>query len=243
VRTRLIFLAAAGFVAGSLLAGCGAHHAAVAKPNPAAVALHERSAAAAQGRFTAVYALDSTKDAELATVRVYVLPTAFRVDVVEKTATASLYGGTDRQTDACTVASGIPTICYDVAAAGAPIPPAFDAGVQRVFQRDLPTFARTTDGLLIRLAGADATLTGSPGAQCYTVERGTGAQPSLQTAIAQIDNGTYCLTPGGLLTGFVSSSGHLVLSSHGAAPTAAELKVPATPQKLPASLASATASS
>jgi hypothetical protein len=178
--------------------------------------------------FTGSYALTSPTGAALATVDVYLTAAAYRVDVVEKTATTSLYGGTARETVACTVAPGIPTVCYDVAEPGAKIPARFDVGVERVFRDDLPALATSVTGLDVQPAALLSTLT-SPVAktQCYTVTAAGGS------TAAGVDAGTYCLDPAGLLVGFSSTSGVLTLTRHSAAPAAAALRPPATPQALP----------
>ncbi len=222
---------------GLTVLGCGGK-AAAPKPttNPAVATLRTRAGLADGRSFVGTYALTSPAGAALATVRVYLDPAAYRVDVVEKAATTSLYGGTGRETVACTVAASIPTVCYDVAPPGAAVPTRFDIGVERLFRTDLPALAASSGGITVATTATDAGLTDvAPGTSCFVVGTGTAADAP--------DAGTYCLDPAGLLVGFASTSGVLRLTSHSTAPTARDLAVPAKPQPLPASASSPSPSS
>lgn len=166
-----------------------------------------------------------------ATFRVYVTPTAYRVDVIEAGRTSSLYGGAARPAVACSGSS----VCYTVAAAGHPVPTAFDAGIERIFSRDLPTLAATTGGFGVSESmPAAGVLAVAPTARCFAVTHAGLAQPALQPLVAQTDVGTYCLDGSGLPVALTFPTGTLTLTGHGGAPTAAELTPPAAPRPLPA---------
>lgn len=218
-----------GVVAGlAVTTGCGAKAppktapASSPGPGPAAAALQMRAAAAGKLAFSGTYAVSSGA----ASVRVFVTPSAYRVDVVEKASLASLYGGTGKPTVACTVASGKTAICYTAAAAGASVPTAFDAGVQRVFTRDLPTLAQASaDVGVTEERPPAAVLAIAPSTRCFVVAA-AGTAP-------QTDGGTYCLDLTGLPVRLVFPSGTLTLASRGATPTTAQLTAPVVPRPLP----------
>lgn len=218
-------------------AGCGAKAQPKASPSnqpttsatsgPAAMSLQQRAAAAASLDFSGTYAVSTGA----ARVRVYVTPAAYRVDVAEKADTASLYGGANRPSVACTIATGMPTVCYTVAAPGAAVPTAFDAGVQRVFTRDLPALASNAAGFgITEQRPSAAVLAAAPSARCFVVTHTGSATP----AVEQTDAGTYCLDLAGLPVQLVFPSGKLTLASRGAAPTTAQLTPPVAPRPLPA---------
>jgi hypothetical protein len=237
VRTSLTIVA--GVVGlGLAVAGCGTSARAVVTtgPGPAALALQQRAEQAGRLSFTGTYSV-ADRAGTHANVRVYVSPSAYRVDIVEADDTASLFGGPQQRSVACTTGTGATrgTACYVVAAAGAAVPAAFDAGVQRVFSRDLPTLATTTAGFGVIEQRPPAAVTAlSPTSRCFVVSHVGSAQPVLQPLVAQVDDGTYCLASGGLPEQLVFASGTLTLTAHGPAPTRAQLSPPATPQPLPA---------
>lgn len=218
---------AALVLAGLALVGCGpavlAHPTAPRQTAPSLV-LQQRATLAAALSFTGTYS------SARATFRVYVKPTAYRVDVIEAGATSALYGGTTRPAVAC---SGT-TVCYAVAAAGQPVPTAFDAGIQRIFSRDLPTLAATAGGFEVTESMPPAAvLVAAPTARCFAVTRAGLAQPALQPLVAQTDVGTYCLDATGLPVALTFPTGTLTLTADGGAPTVAELTPPAVARALP----------
>lgn len=181
-----------------------------------------RAAAAGQLAFSGAYAVSTGA----ASVRVYVTPSAYRVDVAEKASIASLYGGAAKPTVACTLASGKATICYTAAAPGAAVPTAFDAGVQRVFTSDLPTLAQArADVDVTEKRPPAAVLATAPSARCFVV--------AVASPKPRIDAGTYCLDLAGLPLQLVFPSGTLTLASRGATPTTAQLTPPVAPRPLP----------
>ncbi len=234
IRPTYALLAAIGGLAALLAAaGCGSATADVSSaPDPTVVALQQRAALAANLAFTGTYAVADTSHTK-ATVRVWVTPKAYRVEVSEGTVTAALYG-TPTGTVACPEQVGQTTVCFAVAGAGKPVPPTFDAGIQRVFTRDLPALAAGAGAFQVTAVKPSATVAKiAAGTSCYQVERLPGSPP-LTNALAQlVDQGTYCLAPDGVPTQLQFASGTLTLTRRGAAPAAAALKLPAPAQALP----------
>lgn len=218
--------------AGCLLVGltaCGSAAASTPKTSTTDV-LAQRAALGSQLAFTGSYAVSDVADTA-ATVRVWVTPGAYRVEVAEGARTAALYGSATG-TAACPEQTGQPTVCYAVAAAGKPIPAAFDAGVERVFTRDLPTLAKEAAAFPVTEQTPSAAVRAlAPDARCFAVVSAPVA-PGTST----VDAGTYCLTAAGLPVQLRFVSGTLTLTEHGAAPTPAQLDVPVTPTALPAGL-------
>jgi hypothetical protein len=238
IATALAVLAVTAACGGS---GGGTGAVASGSPDPTVVALQQRAALGAKLAFTGSYAVsDTTKTT--ARVGVWVTPGRYRVEVAEGTVTAALYG-TAAGTVACPGKAGQPPVCFTVAAAGKPVPAAFDAGIERVFTRDLPALSAGARGFRVTSVQPDARVSAAvAGVACYTV-RQPAAVPPLTDSLAQlVDQGTYCLGPDGTPAELRFASGTLTLSRKGRPPTAAELTPPAAPRPLPKTSATGTAS-
>ncbi|HEY5335261.1 MAG TPA: hypothetical protein VIJ71_04485, partial [Mycobacteriales bacterium] len=137
---------------------------------------------------------------------------------------------------------GMPTVCYAVAGAGKAVPTAFDAGIERVFTRDLPALAAGAPGFTVtEEQPGSAVAAVATGVRCFTVTQQPGGTVLTSTLLPLVDAGTYCLSPDGLPVQLRFASGTLTLISHGAAPLAVALEAPATPQAVPAGLPTAVA--
>lgn len=213
-----------------VLAACGSAAGAGAPKTSVTGALAQRAALGSHLAFTGTYAVSDVADTA-ATVRVWVTPGAYRVEVAEGARTAALYGSATG-TAACPEQAGQPTVCYAVAAAGKPVPAAFDAGVERVFTRDLATLAKDAAAFPVTEQAPSAAVRAlAPDARCFTV-----VSAPVGPGTSTVDAGTYCLTADGLPVQLRFVSGTLTLTHHGAAPTPAELSVPVAPTALPAGL-------
>lgn len=237
-RITLLMLGLAGLI--PALAACASAEAQTPKTDTAAVgALAQRAQLAAARSFTGTYAVSGTA----ATVRVWVTPTAYRVEVAQGTSTAALYGSASG-TVACPENAGMPTVCYTVAGPGKAVPTAFDAGIERVFTRDLPALAAAAPGFTVtEEQPAPALAASSPGVRCFTVTQQPGGTVLTSGLVPLIDAGTYCLSPDGLPVQLGFTSGTLTLVSHGEAPPPVALRVPAPPQALPPGMPTAVAPS
>lgn len=241
-RPSRITLLTVGLGAGLLTAvsACASAEAQTPANDSAAVgALAQRAHLAAARSFTGTYAVSGTA----ATVRVWVTPAAYRVEVAQGTSTAALYGSATG-TVACPEHDGVPTVCYTVAGPGKAVPTAFDAGIERVFTRDLPALAAGAPGFTVaEEQPAPALAATTPGLRCFTVTQQPDGPVLTSGLMPLIDAGTYCLSPDGLPAQLQFTSGTLTLVDHGGAPPAVALKVPATPQALPQGMPTAVAPS
>ncbi|HVV30924.1 MAG TPA: hypothetical protein VHC41_08590 [Mycobacteriales bacterium] len=237
--------AAGAALLGLTLAGCGGSGGSAAPPpspslSPAAQQLSQLAAASRDSLFTARYAAVSNAGRK-ATVTVWVRSAdRYRVDVAENGVTAALYG-TAAGAVACTWQSGQKPACFLVAKPGKPIPSQFDAGVQRVFTRDLPLLAANPQSFVITEKQPVAATAKLAAARCFTITAGSGSAPLTSGLVDDVDLGSYCLSSSGPPRSLTFASGTLTLVAVGGAPAASTLKLPATPQPLPAS-ASATPS-
>jgi hypothetical protein len=161
---------------------------------------------------TATYALRATSGTT-ATVTVTRSTSRVRVDVATGKQTSSLMSA-DAGWVAC--ASTDRTTCVLVAAAGKPVPAAFDPGVGRLFTTALPQLATRASGLYpsgYLVASGDV-----PAAACVEV--------------VAPDTGRYCVTEQGVLRRAKFPGGTLDLVSVSNAVDAARLVPPVTPTPL-----------
>lgn len=229
--------AALGAALLAALAACAGSPAQVrtapSSPAAAAAALATRAHLGAGLSFTATYAVSGTAT----TVRVWVTPAVYRVEVSQGANTAALYGSAVG-TAACPEQTGLPTVCYVVAGPGKAVPARFDAGIEHVFRRDLTALAAGARGFTVSEEQPAAAVTAvAPDARCFTVAPTPGLPALTEGLTGFVDPGTYCLSAAGLPVQLRFASGTLTLVSHGGAPQEVALRLPVPPQPLPASLA------
>jgi hypothetical protein len=178
--------------------------------------------------YTATYALEATgTPANSGIVTIRRTPNAYRVDIVSKGSDAFLVHN-PRGTYSCEQKPGKPATCFTVAGAGKPIPAAFDAGVQKVFNTYLTTFADQASAYDVSIVDAQPANGALPEADCFSVLPGTDS-PTPQVAA-----GTYCFSGDGIPVHVVFPSGTLDLRSLAVeTPDATFLVPPATPTPLP----------
>jgi hypothetical protein len=178
--------------------------------------------------YTATYALQGTgSPPSSGTVTIRRTPTAYRVDIVSKGSDAFLVRNA-RGTYSCEQKPGKTPTCFTVAGAGKPIPPAFDAGVQKVFNAYLLGFAehaRTYDVSAVDALPATGAL---PEGRCFAV------LPTSDSPAPQVAAGTYCFSTDGIPVHAVFPSGTLDLRTLAVETPAANFLVPpAKPTPLP----------
>jgi hypothetical protein len=220
------------------LAGCSSSHpgrpaaASISAPNSVAEDLAARAAAGTGRSLRATYDARATTGRR-ATVAVFLAGRdRFRVDVTEPGSTASLFG-TPAGSVACTSRTGAKVSCFLVAGPGKPVPAKFDAGVQRVFNVDLPVLAVNAAAFSVR-TGLELPATGTlAAARCFIVTSAPGGPPLTRDLAGQVDLGTYCLTAAGLPRSLTFASGGLSLTGVGGAPSPAQLRPPAAAKPLP----------
>jgi hypothetical protein len=199
----------------------------------AAQDLQRYAAASRDSQFVAVYAAETTgKNA--ATVGVWVQSaSSYRVDVQQGAVTASLFA-TPQGSIACTRAAGQVPACFLVAKPGAAIPTQFDAGVQRIFTRDLPQLAADPSAFDVSETTALPATKGLAAAQCFAIKAVDTNSPLTNSLVADVDLGTYCLSMSGPPRKLTFGSGTLTLSQMLGRPTAAQFVPPAAARPLPA---------
>jgi hypothetical protein len=231
--TAVAAVAVATVVAG-VVGGCGggSKPAASVSPNPATAELMSLASASTTTTFTATYAAKLV-DGKSGVIAVYVdSPTRYRVDVTLDKLTASLYG-TAQGAIACSIAAGVTPVCYLAALPGQPIPAVAEAGVERVFLKDLPTLASLPPSFTVTAKDPIALAGKLPAAKCFAVTSQRGTNLFTSGLLDDIDLGTYCLAENSPPRRLEFASGSLDLVSVGGVPTAAQLTPPAAPQPLP----------
>lgn len=209
--------------------------------SPAARDLQRYAAASRDSQFVATYAAQTTGN-RTATVGVYVVSTQqYRIDVREGKVTTSLYA-TSRGAIVCSVATGQVPACFLVAKPGVPIPTQFDAGVQRIFTRDLPGLAADPRAFTITETAALPATATLPAARCFAITSTDPQDARAHPLVADVDLGTYCLSTAGPPRRLTFSSGTLTLTRTSGKPTPADFRLPARVQPLPTPSRSATAS-
>lgn len=188
-------------------------------PTPAGRLLAGLATTAAATDFVGEYALDSVDPKKPdATVRVYRLDSAYRVDVQRGRARSVLMTATQGLVS-CQLEATRRT-CLLVGKAGATPPRLFDPGVQRLFTSDLKALAAGT-GLTVTDAGVLPASGDLPAARCFEVE-GPG-----------VDAGEYCLSSTGVLRKAQFPSGTLELTRLSGPPSPKVFVPPARPVPLP----------
>jgi hypothetical protein len=178
--------------------------------------------------YTATYALQgNASPASSGTVTIRRTPTAYRVDIESRGSDAFLVHN-PRGTYSCEQKPGKRATCFTVAGAGKPIPAAFDAGVQKVFNTYLKSFADQASTYDVSVVDAQPASGGLPEAECFAV------LPGQDSANPQVAAGTYCFSADGIPVHVVFPSGTLDLRSLAVeTPAATFLAPPATPTPLP----------
>lgn len=236
--TAVAAVAVATVIAG-VLSGCGggSKPAASTSANPATGELMSLASASTTAKFTATYGAKLV-NGKSAVIAVYVdSATNYRVDVTQDNLTASLYG-TAQGAIACSVAPGVTPVCYLAAAPGQPIPAVAEAGVERVFLKDLPTLATLSPTFTVTAKDPIAASATLPAAKCFAVTSHRGTNVFTSGLLDDIDLGTYCLTANSPPRRLEFASGSLDLVSVGGVPTAEQLTPPAPAVPLPSPTAS-----
>lgn len=203
----------------------------------AAQDLQGYAAASRDNQFVAFYAAETTGK-NTAGVGVWVQSASrYRVDVQQGPVTASLYA-TAQGSVACTKAAGQVPACFLVATPGAPIPTQFDAGVQRIFTRDLPQLAADPGAFDVSETTPLPAAAGLDAAHCFVIKSVDTNSPLTDSLVADVDLGTYCLSESGPPRRLTFGSGTLTLVKALGRPTAAEFVPPAPARPLPASASS-----
>jgi hypothetical protein len=229
-------LVLAGGTLSALLAACGGGSAAAPPSSPTSDAplsqtardLQQYAAASRDSQFVASYTAQLAGKRTAAVGVFLQSATRYRIDVREGTTTTSLYS-TARGSSVCTVATGKAPVCFLVAKPGQPIPAQFDAGVQRIFTRDLPQLAANPRAFSIT---EDTALPAAPGlaaARCFAIK----ATTTDSALAAGVDLGTYCLSMSGPPRALTFVSGTLSLTKNAGKPTAANFVLPAAARALP----------
>lgn len=243
-----VIAAAAGAL---LLAGCGGSSGGTSaghSPSPDASA--QLAALAQRGTtadYTATYRLQPSTGTTPGTVTVYRLGTSLRLDVTSGATTAVLVENSHGRFS-CRLA-GASKVCFKVAAAGAPLPPEFDPGLQLVFTGYLTDLAAHASGYGVRRSGGTPSGEGVPAGTCFVVTAGSTTTPSPApsasgtagpaasaspgAAAQRVTSGTYCLTGAGVVTKVRYEGGSLDLTRLGPAPAVAKLQPPVSPTPLP----------
>ena len=195
---------------------------------PPAEQLATLGSAGLAASYTATYALQGTGSPPTSgTVTIRRTPTAYRVDIVSQGSDAFLVRN-ERGTYSCEQKPGKAATCFTVAGAGKPIPQAFDAGVQKVFNAYLTGFAehaRTYDVSIVDAQPASGAL---PEGLCFAVI------PTSDSPVPQVAAGTYCFSSDGIPVHAVFPSGTLEMRSLSVETPAATFLVPPTkPTPLP----------
>jgi hypothetical protein len=116
---------------------------------------------------------------------------------------------------------GADRTCLLVSTPGKPVPPVFDAGVQRIFTSTLAALSKPDSAVQVEAHGLVPPRSGLAAATCFTV------------AGAGVDEGEYCLTKAGLIRSATFPTGTLDLVAVGAAPRAADFTPPVRPTSVP----------
>lgn len=242
-----VIAAAAGAL---LLAGCGGSSGgATASPSPSPDAAAQLAALARHGTtadYTATYRLQPSGSSTPGTATVYRLGASIRLDVTSGATTAVLVENSHGRYS-CRLAAAS-KVCFKVAAPGAPLPPEFDPGLQRVFTTYLADLAANASDYGVRRSGATPTAAGVPAGTCFAVTAGPATTPSAAPSAGgsaspsptaspgdsgQVTSGTYCLTADGIVTKVRYEGGSLDLTQLGPAPAVAKLQPPVSPTPLP----------
>jgi hypothetical protein len=194
----------------------------------------EQLAALAQGglraSYTATYALQGAQPTSAATVTIRRTPTAYRVDIVSKGSDAFLVRN-PKGTYSCEQKPGKKPTCFTVAAAGKPIPPTFDAGVQKVFNAYLAQLATASTSYEVTPVDAQPATGALPEGLCYSVLPGKSSPAQNQVAA-----GTYCFSADGIPVHVAFPSGTIDLQALAVeTPTPNFLVPPVIPTPLPRS--------
>jgi hypothetical protein len=226
----------------AVLAGCGGGHPKAVPPptttsalplSPIAQDLQRYAEGSRDSQFVATYVAQTTGK-QAATVGVYLQSaTHYRVDVRQGTVTASLYA-TAQGSIACTRATGQVPACFLVAKPGRAIPTQFDAGVQRIFTRDLPRLAADPQAFDVTETAALPAAKGLAAARCFVVNAQPDNSALENSLVSDVDLGTYCLSESGAPRKLTFTSGTLTLSTELGAPAAAAFTLPAPVRPLPA---------
>jgi len=209
-------------------------------PSPAALELQQRAAASRDSQFTATYG--ATAGTQTATISVWFRnASTYRVDIVQNGITASFFG-TPTGTVACSIAAGLAPACFLVAETGKPIPAAYDAGVERVFTRDLPALATSVQAFSVAPKESIDVQGALPAARCYAIAAQRGSNLFTSGLLDDVDLGTYCLSDSGPPRRLDFTSGSLTLQTAGPAPSDADLTPPAAATPLPSPSTSPSAS-
>lgn len=194
-------------------------------PSPA-TSLATLAAKGADASYTASYKLAATDPKTKPTeVRIFRLPHMLRVDVVAGGVTASLIQN-PKGTYSCR-ASGKDRTCFAVAGPGKPVPPLFDAGLQRVFSTYLVQLAAHAGGYDVSYAGTTPARNGVPEGTCFAVKATTSSPTPL------VSDGTYCLADTGMLTELRYPSGTLTLVDLSGPPSSTAIRPYSSPTPIP----------
>lgn len=227
------------------LTGCGGSGSATPSAAPLTSAQRDLARVAAASRdsaFVASYTGQTTGKQRTAAIAVFVQSAdRYRVDVREGSVTTSLYA-TAQGSVACTVAPRQVPACFLVAKPGEAVPTQFDAGVQRVFTRDLPRIAANPGAFTVTEVQSLPKTQTLEAARCFTIAAQPGNPVITQNLVADVDLGTYCLSDAGPPRRLTFPSGTLTLTAARGAPSTKELTPPAAAKQLPSSSATASAS-
>jgi hypothetical protein len=177
-----------------------------------------RAASAASGSWSAVYALEQTKDGaptEAADVAVAHRPDALRLDITTPQTTTTLIT-TSTGTVTCQATGRAAPTCLQAAGPGQTPPPALDPGLREVLDEGLQKLGEGF-GTVEALPVQDGV---NPDALCARV---TGED---------VPAGVYCLLPDGVPATITFPSGSITLTSQGEAPADPTFQPPASPAPL-----------
>jgi hypothetical protein len=197
--------------------------AASASAAAAALAALQHQASTAKDRsFTATYRAQGTNPPRTGTVTVFHTPSATRIDVGEGDTNVRILV-TDKGTFSCKFAgAGKAPLCVTLAGPDASIPASVDPGLQHLFTSALDEITNGA-GLHVEPAPQQSPQGSAAPAQCYSVT----SVPST----SDLAPGTYCYSDGMLVSAQFRSSS-LELTKTGAAPTATDFTLPASPAPL-----------
>jgi hypothetical protein len=192
-------------------------------PSATAAAL---AAKGANASYSATYRLvGGGASAKPTEVRIFRLPRMLRVDVVSGGTTASLIQN-PKGAYSCS-ARGKARTCFFVAKPGQPVPPLFDAGLQRVFSTYLLQLGTNADKYDVTSSGTTEASGSLPAGTCFEVK----ARPD--SPAPKVADGTYCLADSGLLTKVTYPSGTLSLVSLTGPPTTSVIQPYSSPTPIP----------
>lgn len=177
-------------------------------PSPSLTVAQQLEQLAQQGtkaEFHATYLVAQKHPASHATWQVWRASTSLRVDVVTKSATATLIH-TPRATYACR-RSGHHKTCFRVAKKNQPVPTPFRLLAERLFSDSLTRLADRPHSYTVSAPAAGSVHVATSGGTCFNVKVAKNRSSDLSTA-------TYCLSTAGVVTAVVYPSGNVVRVEH-----------------------------